>query len=87
LTLEGYNTYRGVVTSGVETRGGGAMLFTAPWLLIMAINLFRVSFIAQVASAYSLSLFYIYWNLLSSMAGESTTFGGCYRGGTGGSRW
>jgi hypothetical protein len=35
--------------------------------------LFRVSFMAQVASACSLSLFSICWNLSSSMAGESTT--------------
>jgi hypothetical protein len=48
--------------------------------------LFRVSFIALVASACSLSLFSICWNLSSSMAGESTTFDDCYGGGTGGSR-
>jgi hypothetical protein len=35
--------------------------------------LFRVSFIAWVASACSLSLFSICWNLSSSMAGESMT--------------
>jgi hypothetical protein len=35
--------------------------------------LFRVSFIARVASACSLSLFSICWNRSSSMAGESTT--------------
>jgi hypothetical protein len=31
-------------------------------------------FIVRVASACSLSLFSICWNLSSSMAGESTTF-------------
>jgi hypothetical protein len=35
--------------------------------------LLRVSFMAQVASACSLSLFSICWNLSSSMTGESTT--------------
>jgi hypothetical protein len=49
--------------------------------------LFRVSFIARVASTCSLSLFSICWNLSSSMAGESTTFNDCYGGGTGGSRF
>jgi hypothetical protein len=44
-------------------------------------------FMARVASACLLSLFSICWNLLSSMAVESTTFGDCYRGGTGGSGW
>jgi hypothetical protein len=38
--------------------------------------LLRVSFIALVASACSLSLFSICWNLSSSMAGESTTVTG-----------
>jgi hypothetical protein len=49
--------------------------------------LFRVSFMARVASACSLSLFIICWNLLSSMARESMTFRDCYKGGAGGSRW
>jgi hypothetical protein len=49
--------------------------------------LFRVSFIAWVASACSLSLFSICWNLSSSMAGESMTFNNCCGGGTGGSRF
>jgi hypothetical protein len=53
---------------------------------MMAMNLFRVSFMAQVASACPLSLFSIYWNLSLSMAGESMTFDDCYGGGTGGSR-
>jgi hypothetical protein len=35
--------------------------------------LFRVSFIALVASTCSLSLFSICWNLSLYMAGESTT--------------
>jgi hypothetical protein len=48
--------------------------------------LFRVSFIALVASACSLSLFSICWNRSSSMAGESTTFDDCYGGRTGGGR-
>jgi hypothetical protein len=87
LTLEGCNVFRAVVTNGSESRDGGAMFFTASWLLMMAINLFNVSFMAQVASACSLSLFSIYWNLLSSMERESMTFRDCYRGGTGGSRW
>jgi hypothetical protein len=63
------------------------MTFAASMLLMMVINLFRVSFMAQVASTCSLSFFSICWNLLSSMAGELMTFGGCYREGTGGSRW
>jgi hypothetical protein len=49
-------------------------------------NLFNVSFMAWVASASSFSLFSLYWNLSSFMAGESTTFNNCYGGGTGGSR-
>jgi hypothetical protein len=49
--------------------------------------LFRVSFMAWVASACSLSLFSICWNLSSSMAGESMTVDDCYGGGTGGSRF
>jgi hypothetical protein len=40
---------------------------------MIAINLFRVPFMAWVASACSLSLFSIYWNLCLSMAGESMT--------------
>jgi hypothetical protein len=48
--------------------------------------LFKVSFMARVASACSLSLFSICWNLLASMAGKSMTFNDCYGGGTGGSR-
>jgi hypothetical protein len=71
----------------VETGGGGAMLLAASWLPMMAINLFRVSFMAQVASTCSLSLFSICWNLLSSMVRESTTFNDCYGEGTGGSGW
>jgi hypothetical protein len=42
---------------------------------------------ASVASTCSLSLFSICWNLSSSIAVESTTFGNCCRGGTGGSEW
>jgi hypothetical protein len=42
--------------------------------------LFKVSFMAWVASTCSLSLFSICWNLSSSMAGESMTFGDCCRG-------
>jgi hypothetical protein len=87
LTLEGCDTCRGVVTSCSETEGGGATTFTASMLLIMVINLFKVSSMARVASACSLSLFSICWNLLSSMAVESTTFGNCYGGGIGGSGW
>jgi hypothetical protein len=48
--------------------------------------LFRVSFMARVASACSLSLFSICWNLSSSMAVGLMTFDDCYGGGTGGSR-
>jgi hypothetical protein len=60
------------------------MFLAAYWLAMTARNLFRVSFIAQVASACSLSLFSICWNLSSSMAGESMTFDDCYGWGTGG---
>jgi hypothetical protein len=42
--------------------------------------LFRVSFIARVASTCLLSLFSICWNLSSSMAGESMTVNNCYGG-------
>jgi hypothetical protein len=42
---------------------------------------------ARVASACSLSLFSICWNLSSSMAVESMTFDDCYGGGTVGSGW
>jgi hypothetical protein len=45
--------------------------------------LFRVLFIARVASACSLSLFFICWNRSSSIAGESMTFDDCYGGGQG----
>jgi hypothetical protein len=55
LTLEGYDTCRVVDTSDVE----GVTLFTTSWLLVMAINLFNVLFIARVASACSLNLFSI----------------------------
>jgi hypothetical protein len=87
LTLEGCDTFKGVVTGGGEAGGGGATFLAASWLAMTARNLFRVLFIAQVASACSLSLFSICWNLSSSMAGESTTFDDCYGGGTGGSRF
>jgi hypothetical protein len=69
---------RVVVTSGDETGGGGAKFLAASWLPMMAINLFKVLFMAQVASACLLSLFSICWNLSLSMAGESMTFGDCY---------
>jgi hypothetical protein len=59
LTLEGCNAYRGVVTNGGETGGGGATFLATSWLPMMVINLFRVSFMAQVASTCSLSLFSI----------------------------
>jgi hypothetical protein len=87
LTLEGWDTFIAVVTNGGESRGVGVNLLAASWLLIMAINLFNVSFMAQVVSACSLSLFSIYWNLSSSMARELTTFRDCYQGGTGDNRW
>jgi hypothetical protein len=48
--------------------------------------LFNVLFMAWVASACSLSLFSICWNLLSSMVGESMTIDDCYGGGTGDGR-
>jgi hypothetical protein len=86
LTLEGCNACRVVVTSGGGTGGGGAMLLATSWLPMMAMNFFRVSFMAQMASACSLSLFSICWSLSSSMAGELMTFRDCYRGGTGVSR-
>jgi hypothetical protein len=49
------------------------MFLATSWLPMMAINLFRVSFMAWVASACSLSLFSICWNLLLSIVGESMT--------------
>jgi hypothetical protein len=72
----------GYMRWGDQGRGGDVS-----WLAMTARNLFNVSFIAQVASACSLSLFSISWNRSSSMAGESTTFDDCYGGGTGGSRF
>jgi hypothetical protein len=87
LTLEGCDACRGVVTSCSEMGGGGATTFAASMLLIMVINLFKVSFIAQVASTCLWSLFSICLNLSSSMAVELTTFDDCYGGGTGGSGW
>jgi hypothetical protein len=42
--------------------------------------LFRVSFMARVASACSFSLFSICWNCSSSMAGDLTTFDNCCKG-------
>jgi hypothetical protein len=80
LTLELCDAFRGVVTGGSEAGGGGVTFLAASWLAMTARNLFRVSFIAQVASACSLSLFSICWNLSSSMAGESTMFNNCYGG-------
>jgi hypothetical protein len=71
---------QGVVTGGGEAGGGGAMFLAPSWLAMTTRNLFRVSFIARVASTCSLSLFSICWNFSSSMAGESTTFDDCYRG-------
>jgi hypothetical protein len=75
-----------VVTNGGETGGRGATFLATSWLPMIAMNLFKVLFMAWVASACLLSLFSICWNLSSSMAGESTTFDDCYIGGTGGSR-
>jgi hypothetical protein len=86
LTLEECDPFRGVVTGGGEAGGGGATFLAASWLAMTARNLFSVLFIARVASACSLSLFSICWNLSSSMAGESTTVDDFYGGGTGGSR-
>jgi hypothetical protein len=51
LTLEGCDACRVVVASGGGTGGGGAMLFATSMLLMTVKNLFRVSFIAQVAFA------------------------------------
>jgi hypothetical protein len=48
LTLEGCDTLRGGVTGGGEA-GGGATFLATSWLPMMAINLFSVSFMAQVA--------------------------------------
>jgi hypothetical protein len=59
LTLEGCDAFRGVVTGGGEAGGGGATFLATSWLPMIAINLFRVSFMARVASACSLSLFSI----------------------------
>jgi hypothetical protein len=56
------------------------MFLAASWLAVTTRNLFWVSFIAQVASACSLSPFSICWDLSSSMAGESTTFDDCSGG-------
>jgi hypothetical protein len=80
LTLEGCNAFRGVVAGGGEAGGGGATFLAASWFAMTARNLFRFSFIAQVASACSLSLFSICCNLSSSMAGESTTVDDHYGG-------
>jgi hypothetical protein len=77
---------RVVVTIGGETGGGGATFLAASWLPMMAMNLFSVSFMACVAFACLLSLFYICWNLSLSTAGESMTVDNCYGGGTGDSR-
>jgi hypothetical protein len=55
------------------------------WLAMTTRNLFGVSFMARVASACSVSLFSICWNLSLSMAEKWTTFDDCYEGRTGGS--
>jgi hypothetical protein len=83
ITLEGCDAFRGVVTGGGEAGGRGATFLAASWFAMTARNLFRVSFIAQVASACSLSLFFICWNCSSSIAGESMNVDDCYRGGAG----
>jgi hypothetical protein len=67
----------------VVTPGEGGVTFLATSWLPMAMNLFKVLFMAQVASACSLSLFSICWNFSSSMAGKSMTFDDCYGGGQG----
>jgi hypothetical protein len=69
-----------VVTGGGEAGGGGATFLATSWFTMTARNLFRVSFIAQVASTFSMSLFSICWDLSSSMAGELMTVNDCYRG-------
>jgi hypothetical protein len=58
LTLEGCDSFRGVVTGGSEAGGGGAMFLATSWLPMITINLLRVSFMAQVASACSLIVYF-----------------------------
>jgi hypothetical protein len=82
----GVRACRVVVTNDGETGGGGATFLATSWLAMTARNLFKVSFMARVASACLFSLFFICWNRSLSMAGESTTFDDCYGGRTGGGR-
>jgi hypothetical protein len=87
LTLEGCDTFRGVVTGGSEAGGGGARCSLASQVLNAASSLLSVLLVTQVASAWSLSRFSMFWSRLVSIANESTTSITCYGGGAGGNRW
>jgi hypothetical protein len=87
LTLEGCDTFRGVVTGGSEARGGGARCSLASRVLNAASNLLSVLLVAQVASAWSLSCFSMFCSHSASITNESMTFGDSLGGGAGGNRW
>jgi hypothetical protein len=80
LTLEGCNAFRGVVTGGGEAGGGGVRCSLASQALNAASNLLSISLVAQVASAWSLSRFAMFWSHLASITNESTTFGDLLQG-------
>jgi hypothetical protein len=74
LTLEGCDAFRGVVTGGGEAGGGGARCSLTSQVLNAASNLLSVLLVAQVASAWSLSHFSMFWSHLVSIMNESMTF-------------
>jgi hypothetical protein len=86
LTLEGCDTFRGVVTGGGDARGEGVRCSLTSQALNAASSLLSVSLVTQVASAWSLSRFSMFWSHSASIANESTTSMTCYGGGAGGNR-
>jgi hypothetical protein len=73
LTLEGCDTFIRVVTGGGEAGEGGARCSLASQVLNAASSLLSVSLVTQVASAWSLSCFSMFWSHSVSIANESMT--------------
>jgi hypothetical protein len=87
LTLEGCDAFRGVVTGGGEAGGGGARCSLTSRALNAASSLLSILLVTWVASAWSLSLFSMFWSCSASIANKSTTSKTCYGGGAGDNRW